>query len=214
MTVYNNEIVVGGSFTASGAQALNSLAKWDGTQWVSMGFGFTNVSQNDFTFVHTLKVINDELFIAGGLKQISYDDGSTEACGGIVKYSNQSLETFNGGVANNDIEAIAIDGQQNLLIGGGVFGNGYWGKLDLSTTTETVPPGQNLRLFPNPVEQDLQFQSTEIFTKYSIIDLVGRTMMQAKINGNTIHLNELSTGVYFLKLENETHSFSYKIIKK
>ena len=39
LTVYNGELIVGGSFVETGGVPANSIARWDGSNWHAMGSG-------------------------------------------------------------------------------------------------------------------------------------------------------------------------------
>ncbi|MEM7106332.1 MAG: T9SS type A sorting domain-containing protein [Bacteroidota bacterium] len=200
--VYNDEIYAGGSFTASGQTPLNRIAKWTGSEWVSPGFGFTSLSGNEFTFVHTLKVIDDQLYVAGGLKEITYDDQSTEPCGGIVSFNGIELDNFDGGVAGNDIEAVIKTDDGQLLVGGGVFGNGYAGVQEISTSiTSTNPNAIEVIIFPNPVDDRL-YLDTKSFTPESITihNTMGRMVAsEIKYSGqSSLDINHLPEGIYIV----------------
>lgn len=212
---FNNEIIVGGSFTASNGQDLNRIAKWDGSQWVSLGLGFTATSPNDFIFVHTLKVIDDELYITGGLKQIAYDTGFVEPCGGIVKYSSQaSIHTFSGGISGNDIEAVIKDGNQKLLIGGGVFGSGYLGISDFSLALATTTMHNRIAVYPNPFTNEIHLQTDLNLSGYIITDLCGREIIKNWGTTKTLELSGLQAGTYLLKLFDNKQNYYRKIVKQ
>ena len=212
MTTFNNEIIVGGSFTESDGVTMNRIAKWDGAKWVALDFGFTPRSSNNFIFVHTLKVIDDVLYIAGGLKEITYADNTTEVCNGIVSYSNNSINTFMGGVPNNDIEAIYKLDNGQLLIGGGVFGRGYVGITDISTSIFDNTAASEVLISPNPFEGSIFVEAAVEVEGYEIINEVGGVVAQGAFE-NHIQLN-LPAGLYFLKLIDKDKSYSvHKIIR-
>jgi len=58
LTVYNDELIAGGSFDAAGDVACNRIARWSGSTWEPLGSGL-NAS------VQALTVYNNEP-IAGG----------------------------------------------------------------------------------------------------------------------------------------------------
>ena len=211
ITVFNDEIIVGGDFTESNGVSINRIAKWDGSQWIALDFGFTTSSPNDYIFVHTLKVIDDELYIGGGLKELTYTDNSTEICGGIVAYSGSSINTFNGGVPGNDIEAIIKTNDQQLLIGGGVFGNGYSGIMDMETSIGQIKLDRDVHIFPNPFNQSIGISTEITFKEYIVFDNLGNVVNMGKYMEN-LSL-DLMPGVYILKLKNEYFYTTHKIIK-
>jgi hypothetical protein len=58
LTVYNNELVAGGQFTAAGGVSAYYIAKWNGTNWSEVG---TSVNSD----VYALTVFNGALIAAG-----------------------------------------------------------------------------------------------------------------------------------------------------
>jgi hypothetical protein len=73
----------------------------------------------------------------------------------------------------------------------------------------------NIRVFPNPCEKYLTLKTDEDFTIH-ITDLAGRIVYTSKIenNENTIYLDNLSRGIYYLLLNNASTSQVRKIIKE
>ncbi|MEO1260616.1 MAG: T9SS type A sorting domain-containing protein [Bacteroidota bacterium] len=211
MGVYNNELFVGGTFTQSGANALKRMAKWNGSEWVSPGFGFVPANSNDFSFVHTILPSNSRLLIAGGLKKIEYDNGDTEDCGGIVSWNSGGIDNFGGGVPNNDIEAIFVEATlDGLLIGGGVFGSGYLGVENIIGNDKEVDESDIIRVYPNPVSENIFIDTKERITKVQISDVNGKIILfSSKIMDNQINLAAFNPGVYFM-----TFTIGDKIVSK
>ncbi len=212
IAVYNDELIVGGSFTESGGTELNRIAKWSGTEWTALDFGFIENSTNDFIFVHTLKIIDEELYIGGGLKKIIYSDNTTEICNGIVGFSNAEVNTFNGGVAGFDIEAMIKTNEEDILIGGGVFGTGYTGILEVVSNVENVEGKNQVNVYPNPFKDQLDISTNSDFKNYVIYDNLGKTVSQGDYK-TQLEL-QLSSGLYFLKLIGEKTNTVIKIVKE
>lgn len=202
--VFNGELYAGGDFTASGNTSLSRIAKWDGMEWVSPGFGFTGITSNDYTFVHTIQEIEGQLYIAGGLKQLVLDDGTTLACGGVIGFDGQNFETFDGGVANNDIEAI-LKVDDELLVGGGVFGSGYAGRIDLITSTESIPLDKDVVCYPNPVSDYIKWTSRQntVIKKVYLNNAQGIQISQftGEIIQQQLDVSNLPGGYYCLVFE-------------
>lgn len=214
IAVFNDEIIVGGSFTESNGTVLNRIAKWDGSAWAPLEFGFTQPGASDFIFVHTIKAIDSILYIGGGLKEIFYDDNSIEECNGIVSYSNNSINTFNGGVPDYDIEAICKFENDQIIVGGGVFGNGYAGLLDLSTSIDQhyFPDHEDDLVYPTIFDHFVSVRTENEYTEYAIVDSEGVVVRSGKFEYQ-IDV-ELPTGFYFLKLISDANSYSiHKIIR-
>ena len=212
ISVFENNIIVGGSFTESEGSPLNRIAKWNGTNWVPLEFGFSQTSSNDFIFVHTLEVIDDILYIGGGLKEITYPDNSTEICNGIISFSNNKVNTFMGGVAGNDIEAICKTDHGKLIFGGGVFGSGYSGIVNIKTSANSSLPSPKVQIAPNPFENYISIETTIEVDEFEITNELGLQVMKGAFTNN-IHLN-IPAGIYFITLYRNGDSISTdKIIK-
>jgi len=104
--VYNNDLVVAGSFTTAGGVTVNNIARWNGITWSSIGGG-TNGE------VFALAIFNNQL-IAGG---------SFTSAGGVPAYR---IAVWNGSAwaplslgMNGDVYALAVHSSQ--LVAGGAF---------------------------------------------------------------------------------------------
>ncbi len=207
---FNNELYVGGSFTQSNGTTLNRIAKWDGNNWVSPGFGFTDVSPN-FTFVHTFYNGPTGLYIGGGLHEVTPDLGMPMNCGGMVFFDGVSVSTFSGGVSGNDIEAIINDPDDQLLVGGGVFGNGYVGIVQDVTYLEEQM-SDKLQIAPNPATDVVIISSELPVEKVQIFGADGRLQLEAPVNYE-IDISNWNAGVYWVRAEYNGNSLTQKIVK-
>jgi hypothetical protein len=213
INVYKDQIIVGGSFSKSGETHVNCIAKWDGEKWIDLGFGFTSTSAFDYIFVHSLEIIDELLYIGGGLKQITFPDNTTLSCNGIVAYDGNTLDTFDGGVEGRDIEAIQQMDDGKILIGGGVWGNGYTGIRDLASNAFELDDDIEVRIFPNPVNERIHISTKHRFDKYQILDGMGQVLISASFENSFPLL--LSPGVYFLRLtDGNNYRSTHKLIKQ
>ena len=68
----------------------------------------------------------------------------------------------------------------------------------------------NLKLYPNPVQDELEIESGELRVEnYSIVNMAGQVVMHGKLQNETtaINVSALPSGIYFLKAENRTGKF-------
>jgi len=78
----------------------------------------------------------------------------------------------------------------------------------------------NLNIYPNPTTDILNIQNEELFpdnTTATIYDLAGKRVLNTVLqnsNFNKINVSNLSSGVYFLQIENKNVNQSFKFIKK
>lgn len=113
IAVYNNEVYVGGSFTAANGAPANYFAKWNGTSWASVG----TVNNR----VIALKVYNGELYLGGNFSNINGVTGATY----LAKY-NSSTSTFSTvGVGGDFFSTVSVfEVYNNELYIGGYFNSG------------------------------------------------------------------------------------------
>jgi hypothetical protein len=108
LTVYNNELIVGGSFTTvDGSIAANRIAKWNGSSWSALGSGVSGT-------VNALTIYNNELIVGGGFTIV---DGSITA-NRIATWNGSSWSVLGSGVGAN---VFALTVYNNELIVGGQF---------------------------------------------------------------------------------------------
>jgi len=74
----------------------------------------------------------------------------------------------------------------------------------------------NLILYPNPTQSVLNLSSITNFTnsKFSIFDVQGKKVMDAKLNSNTINVSVLAIGNYILKVQEDNTVKTQHFIKQ
>lgn len=207
--IFNNTLYAGGSFTSASGNTLNRIARWNGSSWESPGFGFIENSAQDFIFVHTLESIDNDFFIAGGLKKVIYDDMTEELCNGVVSFDGSALNTYEGGVPGNDIEAIAKSNENELLFGGGVFGAGYTGILSSNSLFESEVESA-LTIYPNPSTDYIQIASKHPFQIIACHNLAGEHV-RLNLDQNRIDVRSMDSGIYFITIKLSNKFLTYKI---
>ncbi len=221
--VYNDEIYAGGDFTGTqnGEVDLNAFAKWNEEtgKWESPGFGFAGLTSQDYTFVHTITQIDTMLIVAGGLKNLVYDDGTEEVCNAIVAFDGTNVNTFEGGLEGQDVEAVALTPEGDLLIGGGVWEDGYWGiarefllPYEIETSNQNLDENVHINIAPNPFKDNISVEASMNILKLSLSDLSGKTI-DLPVN-DRIDLSFLQTGVYLLQVTTKNSVTTHKIMKE
>jgi hypothetical protein len=104
--VFNNELIVAGSFTTAGGVTRNNIARWSGTAWNSLGTG-----TNDTVFA--LAIFNSQLIAAG-----AFTTAGGVSCNRIASWNGSSWSPLGIG-ANSSIYAISNIGA--YLRAGGRF---------------------------------------------------------------------------------------------
>lgn len=81
-------------------------------------------------------------------------------------------------------------------------------------TEEIANP--ELSIYPNPVKDFIQIKNGKNIDNFEIFDASGRLIIQNKLNNNTIKIDELNPGNYFLQLKdrNQKIILSSKFIKE
>ena len=112
MAIFNNELYVGGVFnTASGVSA-NYIAKWNGSNWSSVGRG---VRQSYYySQINSMAVYNNELYVTG-----DFDSAGTVAAKNIAKWNGTSWSAVDRGIKGSSGHSLLVF--NNKLYVGGSF---------------------------------------------------------------------------------------------
>ncbi|MCF6131945.1 T9SS type A sorting domain-containing protein [Flavobacterium wongokense] len=71
----------------------------------------------------------------------------------------------------------------------------------------------SLSVYPNPVTNGIAtFESNAVITSVTIYDLSGKQLSETKTASNTLRVDSLAAGIYFLKFESENGSVYKKIV--
>jgi hypothetical protein len=104
--VYDNALIVGGSFSLAGEVPANRIARWDGTSWSALGSGMNGD-------VYALAVYDNAL-IAGG----SFMEAGGVTANRIARWDGTGWSALGSGM-NARVDALAV--YDNALIAGGWF---------------------------------------------------------------------------------------------
>jgi uncharacterized repeat protein (TIGR01451 family) len=72
----------------------------------------------------------------------------------------------------------------------------------------------DLKVYPNPVKNTLKIQNNEAIQKAEIFDTNGRLLQSTPVIDNQMNLNNLATGIYFVKMYSNTKTGIVKITKE
>jgi hypothetical protein len=113
LTIYNNELYAGGSFTfsAQGNVVANNVAKWNGSTWSALGTGIPDclgIGGASFSGVTSLCAFNNNIYAANCVNGISMWNGS-------------NWSTVGGSMPLVGEQAFTLTIFDNKLIVGGVF---------------------------------------------------------------------------------------------
>ena len=73
---------------------------------------------------------------------------------------------------------------------------------------------QNVEVYPNPTNDFLQVNHDEVLTGYELYNHLGQMIRKEMLTGSLIDLQDLQTGVYVLKLTNDSGSIVKRIVKR
>lgn len=104
MTVFNNELYVGGRFSSIAGVSANNIAKWDGIAWHPVGSGVDGVIRN-------LYVFNNELYVGG-----KFVSAGGVGANNIAKTDGIGWATLSSGITGTNATVHAL----------GTFGSWYW----------------------------------------------------------------------------------------
>ncbi|GAA4268084.1 aryl-sulfate sulfotransferase [Hyunsoonleella aestuarii] len=72
----------------------------------------------------------------------------------------------------------------------------------------------NLNIYPNPIEDYIQFKSSEPVTKFRIYSILGEKIKTAKVNNKKIDISTLQSGIYIIELIFANRIVKRKFVKK
>lgn len=214
---FEGELYAGGSFHQSGVNSLGNLAKWDGNNWVPVGIKTAYSNSQLHPYVHTLKVINDQLFALGGFDVCTSDSGVPIACESTLIFDGTNWNTMEDGV-KGEAEAIIQLEDGRILIGGNfteageltVDGMAVW--QGTASSMNLAPSAQVPKTFPNPSDQQLTVESPGSF-QCQLFNAQGQLIATQSGNDQIqIPAFLLPEGLYLLILTTEGRSSSQKIV--
>ena len=205
---------------------------YGGTNWVNQTKCRPN-SNNDYCGVHTNSgVLNHWFYITTEGKTGTNDKGNSYSVTGIgidkaakITFRMESVyltsnATYTsartaGVQAATDLygagspEVITVTNAFYAVGVGAAYPTGFARESKPTTTTNSFA------LYPNPVENILNISlENSVDASFIIFNYLGQEVKRGKINTDGIDVNELNSGVYFLKVNTNTETISKEFIKK
>jgi Secretion system C-terminal sorting domain len=209
--VYNGVLYAGGDFTFSGNIPLHFIASWNGTTWQSTGFSLYYQSPLNYSFIHTMKVINGKLYISGGFDRAL--SGSTILqCAGIASYDGITVDSLSGGLPGKEVEAIALYNGLLYAGGGPTNSTSYIASYNIPTAIEENSFQSEFLIYPNPSFGDFMIDTRKEKVDIIVYDVTGKVMLkESKIDfKKQFHLDQ--PGFYFVTLKSNDYSKSKKLL--
>lgn len=171
--------------------------KYDGTTWAVWNMANSNLSSDNI-----LSMISDD---AGNIYV-----GATV---GAAKFDGTTWTSWtvqNSGLSYNQVAALAIDDNEKIWF---ATGHGVSAFKAITTNTTSISiENEALKIYPNPIidQATIEFETTETTNEIEIqvISVDGKIVRNTLIKGNrsagiqqiSIHKNNLSSGLYYLKI--------------
>ncbi|MBF9141708.1 T9SS type A sorting domain-containing protein [Hymenobacter properus] len=107
--VQGNQLYVGGFFTQAGSRPANYIARWDGSNWNSLGTGLSGGSTNT---VVAIAVSGTDVYVAGGFVQ-----AGSATVNRIARWDGSNWSSLSTGMGTGSPRALAVLGG-SLYVGG------------------------------------------------------------------------------------------------
>ncbi len=135
---------------------------------------------------------------------------------------NTTANSINeGGQSVPFFEDINGDNLRDLFVGNGSGGISFFSSKgpDVGINELTEEKNSLVNIFPNPVKQTINIRVDRIEVEkgqISITDILGKEIYVKSINSNfeSIEVNELQPGIYFVKVTISNHSQTVTVVKK
>ena len=126
----------------------------------------------------------------------------------IVDEENNSLEISNVQASDAGDYTVVVSNSCSSL-------TSNTATLDISTVINHVLT-TNIKIYPNPTTNIINFESDIIIDRIEIIDISGRLILSGNVNNNnySMSLSELNAGIYTVRIYGNNGINSYKIIKQ
>lgn len=132
MCVWNDKLIVGGSFDQAGGTSVHGVVAWNDTTWSDVGGGvIDNNAPTQVAFVNALCVHDNDLIVGGRLTH----GGGTVPASDICRFDGSNWFALGNGIIGGDVLSL-LSWDSTLYIGGdfascGWVSNTHWiGKWD------------------------------------------------------------------------------------
>jgi uncharacterized delta-60 repeat protein len=211
----DGKILIAGQFSSlNGDQNIKNITRVDANGVVDATF---NPGANPGGMIFDIHLdANGKIVVVG-----SFTTWNNSPANRIVRLnaSGSFDSSFNSGDgANSTIDCVTNQVDGKYLIGGtysqynSISRKGY-ARLNGNGTNEILDNQfSHFTTYPNPFNESLAIESEKIMNDVSIFDITGKEVFSKSVNAQTltINTNKWKSGVYFVKIENQT----IKVIKE
>lgn len=230
MAVYQGDLYIGGMFYQDKNSEEHHIARWDGTNWKTVGGGFGwGVAPGSET-VDVLHVHDGYLYAAG----LFHTPGGIPA-NSIARWDGKEWcgcgSTFDGQILTmtHYRDTLYIGGGFNTIDGESIrkvarfVGDDFADTCGAITTDiQNLLPEKNIISgYPNPCTSEINVYLPSLQNKHvevAIRNSLGQVVyVERSLFSNTtftVNTNELTHGIYFGEIVNDTESYVFKFIKK
>lgn len=117
----SGDMIIAGEFDTAGSVAVNSIARWDGTEWHSLGDGLTD-SSGDPARVEGLAVGDNGDLFAGG----NFTQSGMQPLGKLARWDGAGWSIVGPSLGESGIEGVMVDAL--ALLGPDLFVGGDFGR--------------------------------------------------------------------------------------
>ena len=158
-------------------------------------------------FITRIQNTNEVEFIFENIN-LPFDDANND---GYVVFKIETLPTLSiGDTFTNDAE-IYFDFNLPILT------NDYLTTIEPNLSISDSSLGESLILYPNPVLDRLYIEGRERINSITIYDVNGRLLQKIAFIGDvlqqSVDMNQLSKGIYFVTLKSDRGEATFKIVK-
>ncbi len=210
----------------AGSDQITSLDVSLNTELTALGFTNTQITSLDVsqnTELNTLWCYDNQLTTLDlSLNtNLTYVDCNTNLLESLnIKNGNNMLITNFSSYSNPSLSCIQVDNEVDANNGTAPYNS--WTKDITSTYSEDCAAlgiedillGKSVTMYPNPVTDILTINSEIALTKVEIYSTLGMKVKEISTGFNSIPTNDLSVGIYLIKIESELGFIVKKLIKK
>lgn len=210
MYVWNGDLYVGGSFSNIGGITANGIARFNGTTWSQLGSG-SNAPVNGISHYGSELFMTGEFTYAGGVaadKIARWNGTSWNNLSTGLNFNGHCLYNFGTWTYIGGLFTVAGSFPHNCIVKYGVASG-------ISETQNAL----DIQLLSNPVKNSLEIRSEKTIRDagLKIFNAEGKLMSLQHSNlnagSNSIDVNALSAGIYFLKITSGKKSSTLRFVK-
>lgn len=196
--------------------------------------GFDILLQDGYATPHACELDGDtntiEMLVGSSVGEIYLYTHVSDTLGKVFKRTDTLFAINDKGRARNVrfgmrsvpvVASLDEDNRADVLIGNLGGGLNFYASVAApvdTTTTDTnsvdeLNKKQFIQVYPNPTNGDITFSTSNMRANmnYEVVNTIGQLMLNGEVNyynaSHTIDVSNLSSGMYFLRLQNETQQF-------